>query len=288
MRKGVKNSYGREKLRIFFGKGVAVWLCCFVVVLFVFAAIFAPVLTNYSPTEMSLTEQLAGPSGEHLLGTDELGRDLLTRILYGARISMVTSILASCIAAALGIILGLLAGYFDGVVSQVIMRFTDAQLSIPPLILTMVLAALFKGGIVGVSIVVGISMVPTYVRVLYGMVLSVKENDYVVAAWLVGQNNSKILLKHILPNCFPSLIVVYTMNLGNAIIMEASLSYLGLGITAPTPAWGSMVSEGYKFLRSDPIIAVLPGLCVLLVVIAFNIIGDGFRDSLDPRLRGKL
>lgn len=288
MRKETKNSYGREKLRIFFGKGISVWLCSFVILLFVFAAVFAPVLTPYSPTEMSLTKQLAEPSGEHLLGTDELGRDLLTRILYGARISMVTSILASCIAAALGIILGLLAGYFDGAVSQVIMRITDAQLSIPPLILTMVLAALFSGGIVGVSIVVGISMVPTYVRVLYGMVLSVKENDYVVAARLVGQNNSKILLKHILPNCFPSLIVVYTMNLGNAIIMEASLSYLGLGITAPTPAWGSMVSEGYKFLRSDPIIAVLPGLCVLLVVIAFNIIGDGFRDSLDPRLRGKL
>jgi len=277
-----------KQLKVFFGGGCIVYLCCCVILLFVFAAIFAPVLTKYTPTEMSLLEQLAPPSASHIFGTDELGRDLFTRILYGARISMVTGVLASLIAAVIGIVLGLLAGFFQGPVSQIIMRITDAQLSIPPLILTMVLASLFSGGILGVSIVVGISMVPTYVRILYGMVLSVRENDYVLAAELIGQKKSKILLKHILPNCFPSLIVVFTMNLGNAIIMEASLSYLGLGITAPTPAWGCMVSEGYKYLRSDPLIAILPGLCVLLVVIAFNIIGDSFRDSLDPRLRGKL
>lgn len=285
MWKKLKNN---RQLKVFFGGGVIVYACCFVILLFVFAAIFAPVLTKYSPTEMSLLEQLVPPSSTHLLGTDELGRDLFTRILYGARISMVTGVLASLIAAGIGIVLGLLAGFFRGPVSQIIMRITDAQLSIPPLILTMVLASLFSGGILGVSIVVGISMVPTYVRILYGMVLSVRENDYVLASDLVGQSKAAILFKHILPNCFPSLIVVFTMNLGNAIIMEASLSYLGLGITAPTPAWGCMVSDGYQFLRSDPLIAIIPGLCVLLVVIAFNIIGDGFRDSLDPRLRGKL
>lgn len=268
--------------------GFFFYLCLAVIVLFVLAAIFAPVLTKYSPTQMSLMEQLAPPSREHLFGTDDLGRDLYTRILYGARISMLTGVLASLIAALIGITLGLLAGYFQGFVSQAIMRITDAQLSIPPLILTMVLASLFGGGITGVSIVVGISMVPTYVRILYGMVLSLRENDYVLASRLVGLGGGRVMLRHILPNCFPSLIVVFTMNLGNAIIMEASLSYLGLGITAPTPAWGCMVADGYNSLRSDPLIALLPGICVLLVVIAFNIVGDTLRDTLDPRLRGKL
>lgn len=283
-----KKLFGNNQLRVFFKGGILVYICCFIIILFTFAAIFAPVLTKYSPTEYSISELKAPPSREHFFGTDELGRDLFTRILYGARISMLTGVLASLIAALIGIVLGLLAGYFHGIVSQIIMRVTDAQLSIPPLILTMVLASLFGGGIMGVSIVVGISMVPTYVRILYGMVLSIRENDYVLSSKLVGQNSAQILLKHILPNCFPSLIVVFTMNLGNAIIMEASLSYLGLGITAPTPAWGCMVSEGYKFLRSAPLIALMPGLCVLLVVIAFNIIGDSIRDTLDPRLRGKL
>ena len=268
--------------------GITVRICLVIILVFIFAAVFAPVLTKYSPTEMDLTNRKASPSALHLLGTDDFGRDLFTRLLYGARISMVTSVLASLIAALLGIIFGLIAGYFKGFVSQVIMRIADAQLSIPPLILTMVLASLFGGGIKGVSIVVGISMVPTYVRILYGMVLSVKENDYVLGAKLIGKKNFAILARHILPNCFPSLIVVFTMNLGTAIVQEASLSYLGLGITAPTPAWGSMVSEGYKFLRTNPMIAIAPGVCIMLIVIAFNIVGDSVRDTLDPRLRGKI
>ena len=152
----------------------------------------------------------------------------------------------------------------------------------------MVLATLFGGGIQGVSIVIGIAMVPTYVRMVNAMVISLKSNDYIMASKIIGQSNSKILLRHLLPNCFPSLIVLITMNLGNAIMLEASLSYLGIGITPPTPAWGSMVSEGYNYLMSYPSIAILPGLCVLLIVVSFNIVGDVLRDSLDPRLRGKL
>ncbi len=278
----------REQLSIFFGKGSSIWICTAIVIIFAFTAIFSPILTPYNPTDISFTDIMLGSSSTHLLGTDYLGRDLFTRLLYGARISLITGILACSIAAIAGIFLGLLAGYFEGLIGQVIMRLTDAQLSIPPLILTMVLASLFGGGIVGVSIVVGISMVPMYTRILYGKVLTIKENDYVLAAKLVGSKNSSILLKHVLPNCFPSLIVVFTMNLGYAIMLEAALSYLGLGITAPTPAWGSMVSEGFKYLRSVPRIAILPGLCVLLLVISVNIIGDGVRDSLDPRLRGKI
>lgn len=263
-------------------------VCTILILIFVLGALLAPILTEYEPTEQELSNQFAGFSKEHFLGTDHLGRDLLTRLLYGARISLLTSILSTAIAAMIGLALGLVAGYFGGIAGQFIMRFMDAQLSIPPLVLTMVLAALFGGGIVGVSIVIGISMVPTYVRMVNAMVVSLKNNDYVTAGKIIGQSNIKILLKHLLPNCFPSLIVLITMNLGNAIMLEASLSYLGIGITPPTPTWGSMVSEGYNFLMNHPLIAIAPGICVMLVVVAFNVVGDALRDTLDPRLRGKL
>ena len=254
----------------------------------IIAAILAPVIAPYDPVVQDLTARLQAPSAQHWFGTDNLGRDLLSRILYGARISLISSLLSSLIAAAIGTFLGLVAGYFGGLLSQVIMRVIDAQLSIPPLVLTIVLAMVFGGGITGVSVVIGLSMFPSYARVSYAQVLALKENDYVMAAQLVGQSERKIMFTHLLPNCFPSLIVLFTMNLGTAIMLEASMSYLGVGITPPTPAWGSMVSEGYKYLVSNPAIALLPGICVLLVVISFNIVGDSLRDALDPRLRGKL
>ena len=283
-----KNSQFRQTLRVFFGRGVIAKISFCIVVIFILVAIFAPYLTPYEPEKQELLDKLQGPSAAHLLGTDNLGRDLLTRILYGARISLISSVLSSLIAAALGTLLGLIAGFFGGFLSQVIMRVVDAKMSIPPLVLTMVLAMVFGGGVAGVSIVIGISMFSSYTRVSYGMVLSLRENDYVTAAMLVGQSKAKILFKHLLPNCFPSLIVMFTMNLGSAIMMEASLSYLGIGITPPTPAWGSMVSEGYKYLLTNPMVSIIPGLCVLLVVVSFNILGDGLRDAIDPSLRGKL
>ena len=283
-----KNSQFRQTLRVFFGRGVIAKISFCIVVIFIVVAILAPYLTPYEPEKQELLNKLQGPSAAHWLGTDNLGRDLLTRILYGARISLISSVLSSLIAAALGTLLGLIAGFFGGFLSQVIMRVVDAKMSIPPLVLTMVLAMVFGGGVTGVSIVIGISMFSSYTRVSYGMVLSLRENDYVTAAMLVGQRKANSLFKHLLPNCFPSLIVMFTMNLGSAIMMEASLSYLGIGITPPTPAWGSMVSEGYKYLLTNPMVSIIPGLCVLLVVVSFNILGDGLRDAIDPRLRGKL
>lgn len=278
----------KRQARVFFGRGFLVKASFATIVLFVLLAIFAPIITPFNPYEQSLLDALQGPSLKHWLGTDNLGRDLATRLLYGARISMGTSLLSSIWAAVMGIILGLLAGYFKGPVSSGIMHFTDAHLSIPPLLLTMVLAGLFGGNLLGISLVIGISVVPTYVRVVYGLVLSLRENDYVTASGLVGQSDWKILLKHLLPNCFASLIVIFTMNLGTAIMIESSLSYLGIGITAPTPAWGTMVADGYQYLLAAPHLAILPGVCLLLVVVSFNIVGDGLRDALDPRLRGKL
>lgn len=286
--KAVSNSRFHQNIRVFFSRGFMSKICFGIIIVFVVLAVLAPVLAPYPPTEQSLTEALQKPSATHWFGTDNLGRDLLSRILYGARISLISSLLSSLIAAAIGTFLGLVAGYFGGLLSQVIMRVIDAQLSIPPLVLTIVLAMVFGGGITGVSVVIGLSMFPSYARVSYAQVLALKENDYVMAAQLVGQSERKIMFTHLLPNCFPSLIVLFTMNLGTAIMLEASMSYLGVGITPPTPAWGSMVSEGYKYLVSNPAIALLPGICVLLVVISFNIVGDSLRDALDPRMRGKL
>ncbi len=278
----------KDILRVMLGRNVLTYVCFAIILLFILIAILAPVLTPYTPYEQSLQDALTGPSRQYVLGTDNLGRDLLTRLLYGARISLVVSLGASILAAVVGTLLGLIAGYCGGVAEQIIMRVTDALLSIPPLIMNMVLASVVGGDLFGISIVIGVSLVPTYIRMVNSMVLTLRENDYIVAARLIGLPAWKILLFHLLPNCFAPLIVVFTMNLGQAIMLEANLSFLGIGITAPTPAWGSMVSEGFSYLILEPRLAVLPGLCVVLVVVAFNIVGDALRDALDPRLRGKL
>ena len=274
----------KQFFRVVYGRGIIAKLSFAIIIVFVLAALLAPILTPYTPYEQDLTQLFAKPSTEHLLGTDNIGRDLLTRLLYGARISLVTSLLASIWGSLIGIILGLIAGF----ISSLIMRFIDAQLSIPSLILSMILAMVVGQNLLAISFVIGIGAIPAYTRMVYGMVLSLKNNDYITAAELIGQNDAQILIKHLLPNSFAPLIVLFTMSLGIAIMVEAGLAYLGVGISAPTPAWGVMVSEGYDYLILHPRLAILPGLCVMLVVVAFNIVGDGLRDALDPRLRGKL
>lgn len=274
--------------RVFFGRGFLSKACFGFLVLFILLAIFAPILTPYTPYEQSLKDALQGPSAAHWLGTDNLGRDLLTRTLYGARISLCTGLLSSLIALVVGAGLGLIAGYSGGFVSGLIMRLVDAQLSIPGLILTMCLVAIFGGSILSVSIIIGITSLPGYIRMLYGQVLSLRENDYVAAADLVGQNKFEIMIKHLLPNAFPTVIVMFTGSVGAAVMVESGLAYLGIGITAPTPAWGTMISEGYTYFMFKPILALVPGIALMLLIITLNIVGDGLRDALDPRLRGKL
>lgn len=277
-----------QAAKVFLGRGVIIKISMGIILLFMLSAIFAPVMTPYTPFEQNLDETFSAMSGKYLLGTDNLGRDLLTRLLYGARLSLVTSLLASMWGAVVGTVLGLTAGYFKGFISHAIMRLIDAQLSIPALILTMVLAMIIGQNLVGISIVIGIGAIPGYTRMVYGMVLSLKENDFIVASSLIGQRESKIIFKHLLPNCLATIIVIFTMSLGQAIMIEAGLAYLGVGIAPPTPAWGVMVSEGYSYLMIHPRLAILPGLCIMLIVVSFNIVGDGLRDMLDPRLRGKL
>lgn len=200
------------------GQGILIKLFAVILLLFIMIALFAPLLTPYTPYEQDLKNIMAEPSKSHLFGTDHLGRDFFTRLLYGARISCVTSLLSGIIAAVIGTALGLVAGYFHGLPSQIIMRFTDAMVSIPPIILNIVMASLIGGDLFGISFVIGVGLVPAYARMVNSVVLSLKENDYALAAKLTGQSPAQIMVRHLLPNCYTSLIVIFTMNLGTSIM----------------------------------------------------------------------
>lgn len=273
---------------VLFGRGILAKISFVLVCLFLLIVIFCPLLTSYTPYEQELSNALKGSSLQHLLGTDNLGRDLYTRIIYGARFSLSIGLLSSIWALVIGVTLGLAAGYFGGFFGGLVMRLMDAQLSIPPLILAICLAAVFGGSVFSVSLIIGLSAVPGYVRVVYGQVLSLREYDYITASKLIGQNSLKILFKHLLPNCFPTIIVMFTMNVGTAIMIESGLAYLGIGIKAPMPSWGIMIFEGYKYIFSNPYLALWPGIMLMLLIISVSVVGDGLRDALDPKLRGKL
>ena len=279
----------RRFLRVFLGRGMLVKISLCIVFLFVFAAVFAPVITKYSPTEQDLLHRRAALFSEgHFLGTDKFGRDIYTRLVYGARTSLTCSLLSSIWASIVGSLLGIIAGYFEGKIGRVIMGYIDAQLSIPALILSMTLATILGKNIFAIAIVIGIGSIPGYARVAYSNVLSIKENDYILASDMIGQSKKNIILKHLFPNCMASLIVIFTMSLGQAIMVESSLAYLGVGLSEPMAAWGIMVADGFAYLTTHPSMALLPGFCIMLIVVAFNVIGDGLRDALDPKLRGKL
>jgi ABC-type dipeptide/oligopeptide/nickel transport system permease subunit len=277
----------RRFVRVLFSRSVVVFGVIAIVAV-ILAAILAPVIAPYDPDDQVLDRVLQQPNRQHLLGTDSLGRDTLSRIIFGTRITLLVGVGTVIIAASLGTIIGLIAGYFGGWVFTVIMRFTDGIMAIPPLLLALVIAALLGTGVKGVMIAVSFALMPGYIRLICGQVLSVKENEYVMAARSVGVGHIGIMFRHILPNCFSPLIVQMTMMMGLAILIEASLSFLGLGIKPPSAAWGSMVYDGYKYLVMRPILSIAPGLAIMLVVFAFNMIGDGLRDTLDPRLRGTL
>jgi peptide/nickel transport system permease protein len=277
----------RRFVRVLFSRSVVVFGVIAIVAV-ILAAILASVIAPYDPDDQVLDRVLQQPNRQHLLGTDSLGRDTLSRIIFGTRITLLVGVGTVIIAASLGTIIGLIAGYFGGWVFTVIMRFTDGIMAIPPLLLALVIAALLGTGVKGVMIAVSFALMPGYIRLICGQVLSVKENEYVMAARSVGVGHIGIMFRHILPNCFSPLIVQMTMMMGLAILIEASLSFLGLGIKPPSAAWGSMVYDGYKYLVMRPILSIAPGLAIMLVVFALNMIGDGLRDTLDPRLRGTL
>jgi ABC-type dipeptide/oligopeptide/nickel transport system permease subunit len=254
----------------------------------IIVAIFAPFLAPYNPYKTNLKQSLQPISSAHLLGTDSLGRDTLSRIIYGSRTSLMVGIVSIFIASSIGMLLGLTAGYYGKVYGAIIMRLIDALMAFPMILMALVIAALLGGGITNVIIAIGISLTAVYARLMHGQVLSVKENDYVTASRAMGASNMLIMFRHVFPNCLPPMIVLITMQLGSAILAEAGLSFLGIGIAPPGASWGSMVNDGYKYLLDSPILSFAPGIAIMLIVFAFNMIGDGLRDALDPRLRGTI
>jgi peptide/nickel transport system permease protein len=273
--------------RVFFSRGVVVFGLV-VIILFILVAIFAPLLAPYSPTKPSLGSTLQSPSAQHWLGTDALGRDTMSRLMYGTRTSLEIGLTVVIISCLVGMTLGTLAGYYGGWTYIIIMRIIDALMSFPMIVLALVIAALLGGGMKNVIIALSVSLIPSYGRLMCGQVMATRENDYVVAARVIGASNSRIILRHVVINCLSPIIVLITMMLGSTILAEASLSYLGIGITPPTAAWGSMISDGQGYLLQVPILSFAPGAALMVVVFAFNMVGDGLRDALDPRLRGQL
>ncbi len=252
------------------------------------AAIFAPIAAPFNPYKQDLVNMLQGMSLKHIFGTDSMGRDVLSRIIYGGRVSFSVGLVSVMIAGSVGMILGLIAGMAGGIIDAVIMRIMDAMMSIPMIIMALFLGSIFGKGLGNICFAIGISMIPSYARVTRGQVLTVREMDYVTAGTLCGASKVKNTISHIFPNCVSSNIVLMTMNLGNAILNEAALSFLGMGINPPTASWGSMVNDGYKFMASNPVIAIAPGVFIMVVVLCFNMVGDALRDALDPKLRGTL
>jgi peptide/nickel transport system permease protein len=270
---------------VFFGRPLPV-IGLFIIVILILTAIFAPLIAPHDPYKMDILNKLQPPNREHLLGTDSLGRDTLSRIIYGSRTSLIVGISAIGISTIIGLTLGLIAAFFGGALYHIIMRFIDALMAFPMLLLALLIASLLGAGMKNVIIALGIGMIAPPCRMMCGVAMSVKENDYILAARAMGVSNTRIMLEQILPNAFPPLLVMITIGLGATILAEAALSFLGIGITPPTAAWGGMVNDGYKFLLTSPVLAISPGVAIMLVVFGFNMMGDGLRDALDPRLRG--
>lgn len=256
-----------------------------IIVIFIFSAIFAPLIAPYDPLESNLEESLQSRSFKHWLGTDEQGRDILSRIIYGGRMSLAIGVIAVVIATALGVLLGLVAGFTGGKVDNIIMRLMDILMAFPGMLLALAIVSALGPGTLNLMIAIGVYSVPIFARVIRGSVLAVKEMEFVEAARAIGQNNFLIVSSHILPNCIGPILVLSTLRVATAILVGAGLSFLGLGPQPPTPEWGAMLSSGREYLRVAPWVATYPGLAIMFVVLGFNIFGDGLRDALDPRLR---
>jgi peptide/nickel transport system permease protein len=254
-----------------------------VVLGFVVVAIFAPLLAPYGAAATDFNALLAHPSGKHLLGTDALGRDELSRIIWGARASMQAGFFSTLLALAVAVPIGMVAGYYRGWVDTVIARITDVLLAFPFLILGVGLAAILGPSLLNATLALGIGAVPALVRIARGEMLSLREEDYVPAAIANGANDATIIFRHILPNMTSTLIVQATVTIPQAIVGEAVLSFLGLGVQPPTPSWGTLLQDAQSYLAQAPRLAVFPGLAIVLAALSFNLLGDGLRDILDPR-----
>ena len=273
--------------RVFFQRKLVMFGLAVLLVM-AFSAIFAEWLAPHNPYRGNMADSLFQPCKKYPLGTDVLGKDTLSRLIFGTRTAFMVGFITVGIASIIGVVLGLLAGYSGGIVNMIVMRCMDAIMCFPPLLLPLVIASVLGGGIQNVIIALSVATVPGYARVMHGLTLSVRENDYILAEQAMGASKMRTMLRHVLPNTLPPMIVLITLQLGMLILAEAMLSFLGIGIEPPGAAWGSMVADGYQYMLTNPVLSIAPGLTIMLVVFAFNMVGDGLRDALDPRLRGLL
>ena len=257
---------------------------CFLLIL-VLVAVAAPLVAPYRPDAQDYDHLLEGPSLAHPFGTDNFGRDVLSRVIWGARLSLSVGFLGTLVGLLFGCLIGVLAGYFGHWVDGLLMRLLDIQLAFPDLLLAITIVAILGVGLQNVIIAIGIFSVPQFARVLRGTLLQLKQQDFVTAAQALGASGWRIILVHLLPNAIQPVLVLATLRLGTAILTAASLSFLGLGIRPPASEWGAMLSDARQFLQVAPHVAIFPGLAILLTVLALNLLGDGLRDALDPRLR---
>lgn len=258
-----------------------------IVIVWIFASVFAPLVTPYEPLQQDIVNRLQGPSMRHLMGTDQLGRDILSRVIFGGRVSLPVAFLVVSLSTVVGTALGSVAGYFGGVVDMALMRITDMVMGFPGIILAMAIAAALGSGLEKSTLAVVIVWWPKYARLVRGLVMSVRENEYITAAHAVGCGDGRILTRAVLPNCMAPAIVMATTDLGNAILTFSGLSFLGLGAVPPTPEWGTMVAAGV-LVFDQWWVSAFPGLAILTIVVGFNFMGDGLRDALDPRMRSSV
>jgi peptide/nickel transport system permease protein len=251
----------------------------------VFSALLGPLVAPYSPTQQDVRNILKAPATSHLLGTDELGRDTLTRILYGAQVSLEVGVLAVGISLLIGVALGLVAGYLRGLTDATIMRVMDGLLALPTLVLALAITAMLGPSLTNAMLAIGITGVPVFARLVRGQVLSVRELDYIQAAQSLGAGDTRVMLTHILPNVMAPIVVQTSLAMPTAILAEAGLSFLGLGVQPPTPSWGAMLNTAKGYLQQDAWLAVAAGTAIFVTVLGFNFLGDAVRDALDPRLR---
>lgn len=258
----------------------------YIIIFITIAAIFSPFLSPSDPLAQVISDRLLPPfSANHILGTDDLGRDLLSRIIYGSRISIIIGFFSVSISLFFGIIIGMLSGYIGGLFDKIVMRIIDIMLAFPYILLTIVIVALLGPSLMNAMIAIGLSKIPHYVRIMRASVLAEKENDYVTAEKSLGASHFELMFKSILPNCLAPLIVQATLGIGSAILESAALSFLGLGAQPPTPEWGLMIASSKEFISSAWWVVTFPGIAILLAVLGFNLLGDGIRDVLDPRLK---
>ena len=255
------------------------------VLLLILIAAAAPLVAPYDPVTQDYDHLLEGPSLSHPMGTDNFGRDILSRIIYGGRISLTVGFVGTGMGVLIGVIIGILSGFYGGLIDGFFMRLLDIQLAFPGLLLAITIVAVLGVGTINVIIAIGIFSIPVFARVLRGSIMALKEADFVLAAHAVGVGDRRLMFVHLLPNAVAPVIVIATLRLGTAILTAASLSFLGLGIRPPSPEWGAMLSDGRQFIQNAPWVAIFPGVAILLIVLALNLFGDGLRDAIDPKMR---